>query len=293
LAAHVSSNRRSRYLFAHALSGTHRHLPWDTSPPEAPHHSIIAPARGRDCDASRQRVPLLALARLVCRGVATAFRDEVDRAAAPRRVDSGLPPDQFRGRLQEMSLNRPIALVVDDEPLIRMNLSDILESEGYELLEAGSAPEAEMLLKARGDVSLLITDVKMPGSFDGLDLAERVASGRPQVKIVLVSGHAHCDDARLPPCAQFIRKPYTVAGILARARLAFARVEIAMSRRARCQRHVHAPPPPSLAHWTIRIHPFRPDRWGYGAEGAAPSARRIGDPRSTQHWPAVPSTRRR
>lgn len=112
-------------------------------------------------------------------------------------------------------MNRPIALVVDDEPLIRMNLSDILESEGYELLEAASAPEAEMVLEERSDVSLLITDVKMPGSFDGLDLAKRVASGRPQVKIVVVSGHAHSDDARLPPRAQFIRKPYTVAGILA------------------------------------------------------------------------------
>jgi two-component system, response regulator PdtaR len=112
-------------------------------------------------------------------------------------------------------MNKPIALIVDDEPLIRMGLSDIVEGAGFHFLEAASAPEARSVLESRPDISVLITDVKMPGSFDGLDLAQCVSRARPQIKIVVVSGHADRADRRLPANARFIRKPYTAAGVIA------------------------------------------------------------------------------
>jgi DNA-binding NtrC family response regulator len=96
-----------------------------------------------------------------------------------------------------------------------MNLADILESAGFESLEAGSAAEAETVLKGRPDVSLLVTDIKMPGALDGLDLAQHVSAALPRIKIVVISGHADMADARIPSAAKFIRKPYTVARLFA------------------------------------------------------------------------------
>jgi two-component system, response regulator PdtaR len=62
-------------------------------------------------------------------------------------------------------------LVVEDEPLLRMMAVEVVEEAGFVALEAGNADEAVALLESRSDISLLFTDINMPGSMDGLKLA--------------------------------------------------------------------------------------------------------------------------
>ena len=67
-------------------------------------------------------------------------------------------------------------LVVEDEPIIRMNAVDMLEEAGFEVLEAANADTALRLLEARADeIAVLFTDIHMPGSMDGMALVALVA----------------------------------------------------------------------------------------------------------------------
>ena len=71
-------------------------------------------------------------------------------------------------------------LIVEDEWLIRMNTMEALEAAGFEVVEAENADEAIAILTARTDINLVLTDVHMPGSMDGLKLAHFVEiAGRP------------------------------------------------------------------------------------------------------------------
>lgn len=100
-----------------------------------------------------------------------------------------------------------IVLVVDDEPLIRLSLSDALEGEGFKVVEAESASKALRTLAEVPDIAVMISDVKMPG-MDGLELARLAAEQSPELKIIVISGHASALDPRIPARVQFIRKPF-------------------------------------------------------------------------------------
>lgn len=105
-------------------------------------------------------------------------------------------------------------LVVDEEPMIRIIIADSLNEAGLQVLEASSADEALALLNEGNAVGTMITDVKMPGSMDGLDLAQTVASHWSDISLVVISGHASMDDPRLPLKAKFLPKPFTHANLL-------------------------------------------------------------------------------
>jgi CheY-like chemotaxis protein len=68
-------------------------------------------------------------------------------------------------------VSKPIVLVVEDEMVLRMRAVDIVEDAGFEPVEAVSADQAIEILESRDDISLLFTDIQMPGSMDGLKLA--------------------------------------------------------------------------------------------------------------------------
>ena len=68
----------------------------------------------------------------------------------------------------------PIVLVVEDEPLLRMLAVEVVEEAGFIAIEACDADEAVILLESRADITLLFTDINMPGSMDGLKLAHTV-----------------------------------------------------------------------------------------------------------------------
>jgi CheY-like chemotaxis protein len=104
--------------------------------------------------------------------------------------------------------HRPVILLVEDEPLVRMFNADILDDAGYRIIEAGSGDEALTLYQARPHIRAVVTDVEMPGSLDGMGLAKRVAELRPFVGALIVSGRARPADADLPDDALFLAKPY-------------------------------------------------------------------------------------
>jgi CheY-like chemotaxis protein len=110
-------------------------------------------------------------------------------------------------------------LVVEDEVLIRFDISDYLRAEGYEVLEASTAQEAIKILQGVRPVALVFTDVQMPGPLNGLDLADYVIRNHPDVKILVTSGHIR--SAELPQgLGQLIEKPYRpsqIAGLVRNA----------------------------------------------------------------------------
>ena len=103
---------------------------------------------------------------------------------------------------------RNLILIVEDEPLVRMLAVDVAQDAGFDTLEAASADEALLLLGAHLDIQILMTDVDMPGSMNGLSLAA-VARGRwPSLKIVVVSGMRRPQENELPAGCGFYGKPY-------------------------------------------------------------------------------------
>jgi len=80
-------------------------------------------------------------------------------------------------------------LLVEDEVLVRLSLADELRSAGYAVFEASSADEALDLLHANG-VQLVLSDIRMPGRMNGVELARAIRAEHPHVKIILASGES-------------------------------------------------------------------------------------------------------
>jgi two-component system, response regulator PdtaR len=107
-------------------------------------------------------------------------------------------------------------MIVDDDVFERMGASYMFLDAGYRVLEAGSAAEALQFLESTADVRLLFTDVSMPGSMSGADLAHRVAERWPGIGIIITSGRPRPEP--LPLGAQFHAKPYEQTNVLQHAR---------------------------------------------------------------------------
>lgn len=90
-----------------------------------------------------------------------------------------------------------------------MLAADILEEEGFEVVEAATAPAALKILEKRDDVAAVFTDVDMPGGMNGLELAGIVHSRWPHIALVVTSGVYRIGAERLPGNGVFIDKPYT------------------------------------------------------------------------------------
>jgi CheY-like chemotaxis protein len=102
-----------------------------------------------------------------------------------------------------------VVLVVEDEPLVRMDAAVNLEDEGFEVIEAATARAALALLEKRnGDVAALFTDVDMPGDMNGLELAGIVYHRWPHIALLVTSGVVRVSGS-LPGGGVFLAKPYT------------------------------------------------------------------------------------
>jgi two-component sensor histidine kinase/CheY-like chemotaxis protein len=106
-------------------------------------------------------------------------------------------------------------LVVEDEMILRMRAVDIVEDAGFLPIEAVNADQAMAILESRSDISLLFTDIQMPGSIDGLKLAHAVHERWPSIKIILVSGQMNPSDTDRPENSRFFRKPLGVEQMIA------------------------------------------------------------------------------
>jgi two-component sensor histidine kinase/CheY-like chemotaxis protein len=98
-------------------------------------------------------------------------------------------------------------LVVEDEMVLRMRAVDIVEDAGFTAIEATNADQAISVLEARSDISLLFSDIQMPGSIDGLKLAHAVHERWPDIKIILVSGQITPSKDEKPENSRFFGKP--------------------------------------------------------------------------------------
>jgi CheY-like chemotaxis protein len=98
-------------------------------------------------------------------------------------------------------------LFVEDEILIRFCMAPELRAAGFTVIETANADEALVVLNAGQQIDLLITDVRMSGSIDGVKLATLVRSTRPTVKILIASAHAKDRPASRSVDA-FLDKPY-------------------------------------------------------------------------------------
>ena len=109
-----------------------------------------------------------------------------------------------------MTARKMRLLVVEDEILIRMFVCDVLRDAGYDVVEAASGDEALDILKAGIPIDLVLSDVRMPGSTDGLALLEFVRKNLADLPVILTSGHLSSDIAIAQGAAQFLAKPFKI-----------------------------------------------------------------------------------
>lgn len=104
-------------------------------------------------------------------------------------------------------MSRPVAVLAEDEPLIRLEAADMLGDLGFEVLQAGSATDALRVLESRNGAALLYTDIDMPGRINGQELAHEVVARWPSTAIIVCSARSIEVATLLPRDAFFIEKP--------------------------------------------------------------------------------------
>ena len=109
-------------------------------------------------------------------------------------------------------------LVVEDEEVLREMATSILRDSGYQVLSAGSGPEALALWDEKQDaVDLLLTDMVLPKGISRIELAKRMRESKPSLKVILASGYCLEDfesDFALKEHSAFIQKPYTHGSLM-------------------------------------------------------------------------------
>jgi CheY-like chemotaxis protein len=105
-------------------------------------------------------------------------------------------------------------LVVEDEPLLNLDISDALSAKGYEVIAVTNADDAIKALELRHDIHTIFTDINLPGSTDGLKLAAAVRDRWPPVNIIVTTGKSAPRHDDMPENSIFIAKPYRNAEVL-------------------------------------------------------------------------------
>ena len=102
-------------------------------------------------------------------------------------------------------------LVVEDEILIRFILADSLRDIGFQVLEAGDGDVGLQILNSGQVIDLIVTDVRMPGEVDGMELTRRSKSLAPGRPVIVCSAHLYESEAF--PANEFLAKPYSIAAL--------------------------------------------------------------------------------
>ena len=82
-----------------------------------------------------------------------------------------------------------VVLVVEDEPVILMVLTDYLSGQGYRVLQAENGEQAFEILASKPHLDMLITDFRLPGGISGVQIAEPAVKLRPDLKVIFISGY--------------------------------------------------------------------------------------------------------
>jgi CheY-like chemotaxis protein len=118
---------------------------------------------------------------------------------------------------------RQCILVVEDEVLIRLMVSEMLRDAGYEVIEACDADEALAVLESAVRVDLIFSDVRMPGSLDGLGLLSVVKATSPALPVIIASAHLEPDGGLAAGASQVLLKPYLLNEVVALVRSELAK----------------------------------------------------------------------
>jgi PAS domain S-box-containing protein len=138
----------------------------------------------------------------------------------PRHLGDIAASRASAARAAEHAATGETVLVVEDEPVVRGVILEMLHEEGYRTLEAVDGPSGMRILRTNGRVDLLITDVGLPG-MNGRQLADQARETRPGLKILFVTGYAESvaiSDAFLQPGMEMITKPFDLDHLSRRVR---------------------------------------------------------------------------
>lgn len=105
-------------------------------------------------------------------------------------------------------------LVVEDEFLLSLDISEALIDEGYDVIAAANADDAIKVLECRTDIRTIFTDIDLPGSIDGLKLAAAVRDRWPPVNIIVTTGMRTPRRDEIPARSLFVAKPYHSAEVV-------------------------------------------------------------------------------
>lgn len=106
-------------------------------------------------------------------------------------------------------------LIAEDDAFIRAMIADFLRDSGFDVLEAESADQAVAVLESGANISLLFSDIKMPGTMDGCDLARQVRERWPDTRVLLTSGYSSALAEARNTEPQVLEKPYRPLSVLA------------------------------------------------------------------------------
>jgi signal transduction histidine kinase len=122
-------------------------------------------------------------------------------------------PETVETTIAEIGTGETV-LVIDDEPTVRMLIVEVLEEAGYSALEAEDGPTGLKILQSSAQIDLLITDVGLPGGMNGRQVADAARIGRPELKVLFVTGFAEnaaVGNGHLDPGMAVITKPFVMA----------------------------------------------------------------------------------
>lgn len=101
-------------------------------------------------------------------------------------------------------------LVVEDDEILRSLAVEAISLLGLYVIDCASADDALIILVGSASIALVMTDVRMPGSIDGLELAQQVWSRWPYLPVIITSGDRSVPDGQMPSHAMFLRKPWSL-----------------------------------------------------------------------------------
>jgi CheY-like chemotaxis protein len=111
---------------------------------------------------------------------------------------------------------KPLVLVVESESIIRMEAVDLVNDAGYEVIDAPDADSALVILHSRNDIRAVFTDINMPGSLNGMELAHFVRKRWPHIRLMVTSSPQQSDN--FPANWRYIQKPYAPEHVAAALR---------------------------------------------------------------------------
>jgi DNA-binding NtrC family response regulator len=122
------------------------------------------------------------------------------------------------GTKKETTMSGQRLLLVDDDTGFRQVLAETFLDAGFQVVEAEDGDQAIGILEGLGQLDVLVTDIQMPGRFDGNDVATKAKNRHPGLAVVYVSGSPESVTNRIGPCDVFLGKPFHCARMLSEVR---------------------------------------------------------------------------